>query len=374
MGDVVTVLFGGPSPEHDISILTGLQCERVLRGHQGMTVNGVYWDRTGNWQLVPPDTEARDYVTGPPQRSTDLEFHVGRPGGWIPRKGLRRRPIEAGVVLNCLHGGLGEGGGAQALLALAGLPSTGSSVGAASIGMDKYAFGAALASAGVPTLRRELLTETSEHSFDGPIIVKPRFGGSSIGIEIVDSVNTARALLRNSAHLRDGAIVEPFRDDLFDLNIAYRTYPDFELSQIERPLRPDQRSIYSFEDKYLNEAGLQGAPRELPAKLPEKVEAMVHNYARMVYDTVRATGIVRIDFLSNGVEVFVNEANTIPGAMALYLWPDHDVDRLLIDAVEEARQHFADPVSNLGTASPAALQVAGGISSKLAGMRTETQG
>lgn len=371
MVNAVTVLFGGPSPEHDISILTGLQCERVLRKRRDVTVSAVYWDRSGNWQLVPADTEARDYIDGPPARSVELEFQVGRPGGWIPRKGLRKRHIEAGVVLSCLHGGLGEGGGAQSLFALTGIPATGSTVAAASLGMDKFAFGAVLAAAGIPSLPRELLTDDSKHAIDGPLIVKPRFGGSSIGIEVADSIETARALRRNSIHFRDGAVVEPYRTDLFDLNVSYRTHPKFALSQIERPLRPDAEKIYTFADKYLNESGLQGAPREMPAKLTPEVEQAVRDCASGVHDVLQATGVVRIDFLSNGTDVYVNEANTIPGAMALYLWSDDDVDRVLLDAVEEARLSFADPVNAASTGNPAALQVAGGISSKLAGLRTE---
>jgi len=76
--------------------------------------------------------------------------------------------------------------------------------------------------------------------------------------------------------------------------------------------------------------------------------------------------------LSNGTEVFVNEVNSIPGAMALYLWQNRPVDRLLLDAVEEARSAFADPLAAQSATANAALQAAGGISGKLAGLRTET--
>lgn len=372
MQSTVTVVFGGPSPEHDISILTGLQCERVLRRRGDVSLNAVYWDRSGNWSSVPPDTEARDYINGSPPRSEELEFRVGRPGGWF-RTGLRRRPLETGVVLNCCHGGLGEGGGAQALFALAGLPSTGASVAAACLGMDKYAFATVVRAAAVPTLPRELLTESSEHSIEGPIIVKPRFGGSSIGIEIVDSVPTARALLNNSVHLRDGAVIEPYREDLYDLNISYCTHPQFELSEIERPIREQAGAIYTFEEKYLNEAGLQGAARELPAKLAPEVTDCVAEYARRIYDVTRISGIVRIDFLSNGSELYVNEVNSIPGAMALYLWQNRPVDRLLLNGLEEARRSFADPLAAQSGSKTAALQAAGGISAKLAGLRSESR-
>jgi D-alanine-D-alanine ligase len=371
----ITVVFGGPSPEHDISILTGLQCERVLRRRGDVSLNAVYWDRTGNWFSVPSDTEARDYIDGPPPQSKELEFRVGRPGGWF-HTGLRRRPLETGVVLNCCHGGLGEGGGAQALFALAGLPSTGASVAAACLGMDKHAFSTVVRSAAVPALPRELLTEFSEHSIEGPIIVKPRFGGSSIGIEIVDSVPTARALLSNSVHLRDGAVIEPYRADLYDVNISYRTYPQFELSEIERPIRGQGGqvgAIYTFEEKYLNEAGLHGAARELPAKLAPGVADRVAEYARRIHDVTRISGIVRIDFLSDGSELYVNEVNSIPGAMALYLWQNRPVDRLLLDGLEEARRAFTDPVAAQSGSRTAALQAAGGISAKLAGLQSESR-
>jgi D-alanine-D-alanine ligase len=229
-----------------------------------------------------------------------------------------------------------------------------------------------MAAAGLPTLaRRAFGAGDPDPDFAGPYIVKPRFGGSSIGIEVADSIETARALRRNSIHFRDGAVIEPYRTDLFDLNVSYRTYPDFALSQIERPLRPDAEKIYTFADKYLNESGLQGAPREMPAKLAPDVEKTITDCARKVYDVLQATGIVRIDFLSNGTEVYVNEANTIPGAMALYLWEGSDVDRLLLDAVDEARAQFVDPMNAATTGAQGALQVAGGISSKLAGLRTE---
>ena len=51
MSQTVTVVFGGPSAEHDISILTGLQCERVLQ-RAGAQVQCLYWDRGGRWHAV----------------------------------------------------------------------------------------------------------------------------------------------------------------------------------------------------------------------------------------------------------------------------------------------------------------------------------
>ena len=60
------VVFGGPSPEHEISILTGLQAERVLTDG-GDTVHPIYWAPSGEWFLVPNGTEAKDYLEGAPK-------------------------------------------------------------------------------------------------------------------------------------------------------------------------------------------------------------------------------------------------------------------------------------------------------------------
>lgn len=368
MVDLATVVFGGPSPEHDISILTGLQCARVLLNTGSVTVNAIYWDRSGNWHLVPAKSEARDYIDGPPAAAVPLTFTVSEDGGWIRKKGLRTVKVEPGVVLSCMHGGLGEGGGLQALMDLAGIPATSGTTYAGALAMDKYAFGEALRGNGIPTLERALLSPVSEPGFPGPYIVKPRFGGSSIGIEIVEDLETARALLRNSVYLRAGAVLEPYRPDLFDLNMSYRTYPELAFSPVEKPVRQTEGKIYSFSEKYLQGSGLQSAPREFPAEIPAEVLKQMHTYAAAVAEVTQLDGITRVDFLSDGEEVFVNEVNSPPGAMALYLWPEVGADRILLDALTEAQQKFGKTRVAAAFEQGSALRVAGGISSKLAGL------
>lgn len=368
MSEIVTVVFGGPSPEHDVSILTGLQCERVL-ARSNIRVQAVYWDRSSRWHLVPAASEAKDYLDGAPAKATELDLSLGKAPGWSAKKGLRSTPVEIGTILSCLHGGVGESGGASALFALLGIPATGSLPGAAALGMDKLAFGAVLEHAGVPTLPRVLLSEAHPPGFDGPYIVKPRFGGSSIGIEVVGDFEAALALQASSVHLRAGAVLEPYRTDLHDLNMSFRTYPHFQTSSLERPTRSANPSgIYSYADKYLHTDGLSAAPRELPAKVSEALGATTRDLARRVAELTDLTGIVRIDFLTDGVELFVNEVNSIPGTMSLYLWLDVTPEQLLLDAVAEARadrRATVPAVPNPG----AALRAAGGISGKLMGLR-----
>ena len=359
----LAIVFGGPSPEHDISILTGLLSERVLR-EAGHDVAPLYWTRTGEWVLCPPRSEAKDFLEGAPKAATRLEVSLG--AGFQPAKrGLgSARPLALDAALNCCHGGAGENGGINSVFDLLGIPMTGGPGPLAALGMDKLAFGAVLAQHGIPTLPRVPLSDSVP--FDGPYIVKPRFGGSSIGIEIVEDLDTARALAKSSVQLRQGAVLEPFSKGAVDLNMAYSTYPSLRTSLLEKPLAPEkEEGIYSYVQKYLQTDGLMAAPRELPAQVPDAVTREAERLTAAVLEVTGLKGLGRLDFLLVDDVLHVNEVNTIPGSMALYLWPSEvPAAELLLGAVEEATRSF-------GQATPApfepgaALRAAGGMAGKL---------
>lgn len=365
------MLFGGPSPEHEISILTGLQAERVLTS-TGSKITPIYWSPSGEWFLVPSGTEAKDYIDGVPRGSKPIDVRLSGDSGLY----VKRKPLQIDAVLLTLHGGVGEGGGAAALFNLLGIPATGSTLFAGAVGMDKLAFGGLMLASGVPSLTREALSFDVAPTFAGPYIVKPRFGGSSIGIEIAEDVDAARAVARASAHLRAGAVVEPYRPELVDLNISFRTFPSLEVTAVEKPLRGNTGTgLYSYAEKYLaggagSEAGLSSAPREFPADLPAAVADKAASLARRVAEVTRLTGIVRVDLLFDEAsgELFVNEVNSIPGALSLYLWaPTVSASQVLNDALVEARDNrVVLPASGFG--SGAALRAAGGIAGKLVGL------
>lgn len=369
------VVCGGPSPEHEISILTGLQAERVLLegDHDVIT---LYQAVNGSWFQVPARSEAKDFLTGAPAGSTELEIVLSGKPGIYAKKGMGRKALEIEAALLCFHGGLGEGGGAAAVFSFLDIPATGSTIYAGAVGMDKLAFGGLMYASGIASLPREALRQGVNPSFPGPYIVKPRFGGSSIGIEIVDDSDTARTVAAASAHLSAGAVVEPYRPELVDLNISFRTHPALELTALERPLRGEGEStgLYSYQEKYLaggsGGAGLTHAPREFPAVAPEVVHQRAGELATAVAEVTRLQGIVRVDLLwdEKTNDVFVNEVNSIPGALSLYLWaPQHPALTVLTDALVEARDHpVVFPTSGFGQG--VALRQAGGIAGKLVGL------
>ena len=366
----VGVLFGGPSPEHDISILTGLLALReVQRGRDDVV--GIYWSKRGDFFQVAPTSEAEMFLEGVPKGSNELSLRTGSEGGFYSSGGRlsKDRRLELGAVILATHGGPGEDGTLQAALDLAGVSYSGPTVAGAAIGMDKWVFSSLVGEAGLSSLPRALLTaQTTDVDFPGPYILKPRFGGSSIGIDVVADLATAKARLVTNVHLSRGCVMESFRADLTDVQIAVRTYPRVELSAIEKPIRRAlDAEILDYRDKYVGGEGMVSAPRELPAVLAPGQSDAIMTAALRIVDLALVRGVARIDFLANNTEFFVNEINTIPGSLSkhLFVTPPLAFAQLLSDLAAEALERPAHRYSAAG-ADGLVLRSASSISSKLA--------
>jgi D-alanine-D-alanine ligase len=377
--DRVGVIFGGPSPEHDVSILTGLQAARalVMAGREPSRVEAIYWTKGERFVSVDPTLEAAAFVDGPPKGARELRF-VAQPGGgfFATKSGMlgggKERRLDLEALVNCCHGGPGEDGTLQAALDMAGVPYTGPAVAGAALCMDKLGFGSVAMAAGLPTLPRTLVLPGSEApAWEGPYIVKPRFGGSSIGIEVIaDWDDVLRYVELGGPHTLQGVVAEPFHGEADDVQVSVRSYPSLALSLFERPLRMGGSSpIYSYSDKYLGGEGMVSAPRELPAKLPAGLEKELREAASAIAALAGARGVWRVDFLlepDNG-SWWLNEVNTVPGSFAKYLWVGEaavDFPTLLSDMVEEAKRRPSVQWSSMG-ADGSALRSAASIANKL---------
>jgi D-alanine-D-alanine ligase len=347
----VAVVFGGPSLEHDVSILTGLQAAHVLARGDSEPI-ALYWSEAGDWFRVSPRLEAPDFLEGVPARAEPVSLEIGgrEPGFCETRSFGRRGRIEISAAVICCHGGPGEDGRLQGLLDLAGVAYTGPGAACAALTMDKLAFGGMAASAGLPVLPRISWSRSSpEPSFPGPYIIKPRFGGSSIGVELVADLQTARDLAQNSAYLRRGAVLEQYRPNAEDLYIAIRSHPDLQFSLVERP-RPrgeaaGDRQIYGYQQKYLEQRAAENTASEIPARLPDDSAKSLRMMAEEIAHLTRLTGAARLDFLYDGSQLWVNELNSIPGALAFRLWSESGVShqQLLADMITETTAPRSSP-------------------------------
>ena len=362
------VVFGGPSPEHDISVLTGLQAARSLFDN-GVDVHCLYWTKSCSWRQVSVTAEAAHFLEPEVEGSTPASFEV--PAGFVERRRRRAKPVALRTVLNCCHGGPGEDGTLAALLMMAGIRVSGPRPAAAALAMDKLAASATAQSVGVPTIETVLWSSTIDLAGglpERPWVVKPRWGGSSIDVEAgVEDTETIDALARRGV-ARAGVLVQPYLEGWIDLNVAVRTHPRVQCSAVERPLLGDA-AILGYEEKYLTGgAGMESALRELPANIPETVRVEIIQHAVRLADAMDLTGAPRFDFLWDGGDrVVFCEVNAIPGAWGNYLWRESGVDRteLYNNLLAEADSSVARPHQWIPSSDGRALRMASTIAAKL---------
>ena len=133
--------------------------------------------------------------------------------------------------------------------------------------------------------------------------------------------------------------MQPFLEDSNDLLVGVRTYPETDYSDIEKPIRSSNNEMFSYKDKYLENGGLEGSRRELPAKVDASTKSQITEILDRLLTIIEIKGICRVDFLSKEEKVYLNEVNTIPGSYALYLWEHIGLNKfdLLKDMVDETQ-------------------------------------
>ena len=353
----VAVLFGGPSVEHDVSIISAQQLMAVMEPrHEPIP---VYLARDGRWWTGDALREIGSFGRDMPTGAEPCELRLGRDGAPFAVPGSSRfkgdRDLQVDAAINSIHGTGGEDGSLLGALELSGVPYAGGGVAAAAVAMDKRLGKLVFREAGVEVCphtvlhrdewsrdRAAALQRASEQGI--PCYVKPVSLGSSIGVARVTDPGELEEALELAFELDLTALVEPALDDHVEVNVAILGSRTTELraSEVEQPVR-DAEAALSFEDKYLRGAGKGGeskgaaggakeggsegmasADRIIPAPISEAAADAIVDAAKRAHLGLGFFGVVRYDFFLKDIggapEVVLNEANTVPGSFAFYLF------------------------------------------------------
>lgn len=381
-GQTVGVVFGGPSVEHDVSIITAQQAMAVLSERHAVVP--LYVGKDGRWWTGEELRDVSAFTQSPPRGARPLELRLGAADGpfFEPSSSRLRgdRALGVSVVLNAIHGTGGEDGALLGALELSGVPHAGRGVAAFAVGMDKHLAKTVLKEAGIDVLphrriergaweqdRGAVLRDLAER-FPPPVVVKPATLGSSIGVARCADAAEVEEALELAFELDRQAVVEPFATGAIELNCAVLGRPGGELrvSEVERPLGGE--AGLTFEDKYLSGGAKGGASakgggakgaeaggggggmatqdRVIPADIDPELRARVRAEAEKAHRALRVAGVVRYDFfvLDDGARICVNEPNTVPGSFAFYLFEPEGLafpdllDELLAIGLAEARE------------------------------------
>ncbi len=390
---IVAVFFGGLSPEHDVSILTGLKAIEALDVTKYEALP-VYIDQKGDWWTGEALLDRANYHFNDKTRKklTQIDFPIGRirsaerpflafQGGGLFNKS---DVLYFDVALIAFHGSVGEDGMIQGLLETAGVPYTGADVLSSSIFMSKPTTKRLCRSVGIPVLDQVIVPrppmgETididqleKEEKITFPVCIKPCNLGSSVGVFKVDDIEDLHAALIKIFKMDTAAMIEPYVENLVEYNISIsNAFGEPRLSAVERPARDEDGNFLSFGDKYLSQggiesklgggmddAGMETANRTInPEELSKKQMKVIEDSAYELFRVLTIYGAPRIDFLCDekSGKIWLNEVNTIPGSMAYYLWeaaePKVNFTSLLSAMIDEGLHRYKNNGRNIDLSS-----------------------
>lgn len=334
LGLPVAVVLGGPSAEHDVSVVSGNAIADGLVA-AGLAVRRIVIDLDGSWWWLPAD----HVRAGRPPAIYDDPAALGADGPFAAGAALDRLAAELPrpAVFVALHGPFGEDGTIQALLEAAGLAYTGAGVAASALGMDKAIFKRLVRGLGLPVLdwrevqatawavdRNAVLADLAAFAAgtgDERLMVKPARLGSSVGMTLAHEAAEREAALETAFAHDSLAIVERYLDHPRELEVGVLGNDPTALEMFGPGEVFPGREFYDYAAKYVDPASRVSPRADLAPALRERLRRL----AAEAFDAIGAEGFARVDFLAprtgRPAEVYLSEINTIPGFTPISLFP-----------------------------------------------------
>ncbi len=383
----VGVFFGGASVEHEISVITMNQAINSLDPEKYEIVpiyiakNGVMYtgdDLLDLYSFKDMDVLLKRCYKVAVVNDGKAVKVVKNPAPWIGKRVINTIDVAFPIV----HGTNCEDGTLAGFLTLLGIPYVGPDILSSALGMDKIVQKMVLREAGLPVVDfvsfysveyikdEEKVLKKIESKLEYPMIVKPGNLGSSVGIRKAKNNTELREAIEFAMEFTDRIIVEKAVEDLQEINCSViGNLTESETSVLEEPFFSDE--ILSYTDKYIGNENSKGgtisggktasktAPaktgakgessqfsnKKIPADLSKEKTEEIQNLTKEVFKVLGCSGVSRVDFLIDKKtdKVYVNEINTIPGALSYYLWEasgktfEQELDQVIDIAIKRHR-------------------------------------
>ena len=325
----VCVLFGGISPEHEVSLRSA---ESVLNNlnKEKYNVFPVGITKKGDWILYA-GTDYSLLPTGQWQ-----EFAGNRRATISPIRGQGLLSFEGDcvvrelidVVFPVLHGKNGEDGAMQGLLQMAGIPYVGPQVAASAVSMDKTLTKLVADQASVPQAawvlvrnselqnRMDVILDNIESRFSYPVFVKPAGTGSSVGVSKAADRQALQDALLQAGSYDEKILVEEFINGReVEVAVMGNNSPMASVcGEID-----SGADFYDYNAKYITDTSVA----YIPARINENVAEQVRELAVQVYSAIGCRGLSRVDFFvtHDDNRIIFNEINTLPGFTSISMYP-----------------------------------------------------
>ena len=333
----ICLVYGGDSLENEISILTALKVkdelekfsypyEMVYMGHNGDFYTGKGLLHKNNYH------NKTNFKSGMFYRKDNKNYF---------KFGFKKFDFD--IVLLLTHGLHAEDGTLGAYFDALKIPCVYPGLEVSSFLQNKSNLKNLVSLINIPVVKsltfheREYLDKFDliNEKLHYPLVVKPNYLGSSIGVKKVNNEDELRQALFEVFKYDSVCLIEECVTNLKEINIScVRTKKGLITSMLERV--NNKEKVLSFNDKYdyysFNEKHI------IPADISSKLTKLITYYTKKVYNFLNIKSVVRFDYLYDQKinKVYLNEINAIPGSLAYYLYEKMDIKMIdLIDLLIE---------------------------------------
>lgn len=310
----VLVIFGGYSPEYDVSLKSAYSVIKSINKNLydikliGISRSGDFYLYEGDIEKINNDTWHLDKNCFDAMISGNKSEH-----GIIVIKNGEVIKIHIDAAFPILHGKNGEDGTIQGLFELVGIPIIGCGILSSALCMDKYRAHKLVESMGIKVPKSVLIDKNikdfSKHiKYLGlPIFVKPLKAGSSFGITKVEDKKDLFKAVDKAFEYDDKVILEENIDG-FEVGCAVigNDNPIIgEVDEIEL-----SKGFFDYIEKY----NLKTSKIHMPARITKEESNTIKETAVKIYKILNCKDFARVDmFITENREIVFNEVNTIPG-------------------------------------------------------------
>ena len=316
----VAVLMGGPSSEHEVSLLGGQNVVEAL-DRRLFDVRPVIITREGAWRLPRRTWRLPEPGEGAHFDAHDSEHWREYAGAWEGIQALRDWSVDVAVPI--LHGAFGEDGTLQACLSAAAIPYVGSGMRGSALAFDKVRAKEVMAFHGIETPDFEVVAVEDLargraeriqgwiERFGLPLVIKNPCGGSTLEVRVVHDAGEAATAIEELAPPADRLLVEAHvagRDLTGGVVEGRERGQPVALPIVE--IRPRSGSVFSYQEKY----AADGAEEICPAPIDDALASEARSTALRLHGLLGLRGISRTDMiLTEDGRLSVLEVNTLPG-------------------------------------------------------------
>ncbi len=302
MKKIVALVYGGDSSEAEVSVKSGKHVARHIDRERYDCFEVLVKGRDWGVQMEDGSVIQID--------KADFSF--------VDKNGRR---VNFDIALIMIHGTPGENGILEAYFEMIGLPSTTCSSIVSAITFDKYACKCYLRDTGILLAREVFMRKGDHYSVEDivsrlglPLFVKPNSGGSSFGVTKVKRAEDLTGAIEAAFSEGETILIEEcisgreMTNGVFEADGALVRLPVTEIIS--------KNEFFDYEAKYL------GASQEIcPAAIPEHLSNKIIDLSHKMYHYLGCKGIVRMDYIVRGEEVYFLEINTVPGMTEMSLVP-----------------------------------------------------